>query len=61
MVERSIVWLVAHGHRRVRYRGVERNQLDLSMRVAAINLRRLINLGLTRRTELVDRVRQARN
>ena len=48
MVERSISWLVAHQHRRVRYRGVERNQLGLSLRVAAINLRRLINLGLTR-------------
>jgi IS5 family transposase len=48
MVERSIAWLVARGHRRVRYRGVERNQLGLSHRVAAINLRRLINLGLTR-------------
>jgi IS5 family transposase len=48
MVERSIAWLVAHGHRRVRYRGVTRNQHGLSMRVAAINLRRLINLGLAR-------------
>jgi IS5 family transposase len=48
MVERSISWLVAHGHRRVRYRGVERNQLGLSLRAAALNLRRLINLGLTR-------------
>jgi IS5 family transposase len=48
MVERAIAWLVARGHRRVRYRGVERNQLGLSHRVAAINLRRLINLGLTR-------------
>jgi IS5 family transposase len=46
MVERSIAWLVAHGHRRVRYRGVARNQLGLSHRVAAINLRRLVNLGL---------------
>jgi IS5 family transposase len=46
MVERSIAWLVADGHRRVRFRGVERNQLGLSLRVAAINLRRLINLGL---------------
>ena len=46
MVERSIAWLVAHGHRRVRYRGVTRNQLGLSHRVAAINLRRLVNLGL---------------
>jgi len=48
MVERSIAWLVAKGNRRVRYRGVERNQLGLSLRVAAINLRRLVNLGLTR-------------
>ena len=48
MVERSIAWLVARGHRRVRYRGIDRNQLALSHRVAAINLRRLVNLGLTR-------------
>lgn len=46
MVERSIAWLVARGHRRVRYRGVTRNQHGLATRVAAINLRRLINLGL---------------
>jgi len=46
MVERSIAWLVADGHRRVRYRGVARNQLGLSLRVAALNLRRLVNLGL---------------
>jgi hypothetical protein len=46
MVERSIAWLVANGNRRVRFRGVERNQLGLSLRIAAINLRRLINLGL---------------
>jgi IS5 family transposase len=46
MVERSIAWLVARGNRRVRYRGVIRNQQGLSVRVAAINLRRLINLGL---------------
>jgi len=46
MVERSIAWLVADGHRTVRYRGIQRNQLGLSLRVAALNLRRLINLGL---------------
>ena len=46
MVERSIAWLVADGHRRVRYRGLERNQLGLAHRVAALNLRRLVNLGL---------------
>lgn len=49
MVERSIAWLVADGHRRVRCRGIARNQLGLSLRVAAINLRRLVNLGLDRR------------
>jgi IS5 family transposase len=47
MVERSLAWLVAHGHRRVRYRGVERNHHGLMLRAAAINLRRLLNLGLT--------------
>lgn len=46
MVERSIAWIVANGHRRVRYRGVEPNRAQLALRVAAINLRRLINLGL---------------
>lgn len=48
MVERSIAWLVAKNNRRVRYRGVQRNQHGLATRVAAINLRRLINLGLNR-------------
>ena len=46
MVERSIAWLVANGHRRVRYRGIERNRLGLTIRAATINLRRLLNLGL---------------
>jgi len=46
MVERSIAWIVASGHRRVRYRGVEANRTQLALRVAAINLRRLVNLGL---------------
>jgi hypothetical protein len=46
MVERSIAWLVAGGNRRVPYRGLARNQQWLSVRVAAINLRRLVNLGL---------------
>ena len=46
MVERAIAWLTAKGNRRVRYRGVARNQLGLTLRVAAINLRRLVNLGL---------------
>jgi IS5 family transposase len=46
MVERGIAWIVTNGHRRVRYRGVEKNRAQLNMRVAAINLRRLVNLGL---------------
>jgi len=46
MVERSISWLVGTRHRRVRYRGIQPNQAQLAMRVAAINLRRLVNLGL---------------
>ncbi len=46
MVERSIAWFVAGGHRKVPYRGVVRNQMWLSVRIAAINLRRLIKLGL---------------
>jgi hypothetical protein len=48
MVERSIAWLVADGCRRVPYRGIARNQVWLSVRVAALNLRRLLALGLTR-------------
>jgi IS5 family transposase len=46
MVERSIAWLVARGHRRVRYRGIEANQLWLAHRAAAVNLKRLLTLGL---------------
>ena len=38
--------LVADGHRRVRYRGIERNRQALTIRAATINLRRLLNLGL---------------
>ena len=48
MVERSIAWLVADGCRRVPYRGIERNDLWWSVRVAAANLRRLLVLGLAR-------------
>jgi len=47
MVERSIAWLVRNGHRRVRYRGVAANRLGFSTRAAAVNLQRLISLGLT--------------
>jgi hypothetical protein len=48
MVERSLAWLVADGCRRVPYRGIGRNDLWWSVRVAAVNLRRLLVLGLAR-------------
>jgi IS5 family transposase len=46
MVERSIAWLT-RGNRKVRYRGVVKNDHWLHHRTAALNLRRLITLGLT--------------
>jgi hypothetical protein len=46
-VERAIAWLVARGNRRVPYRGVAKNNTWLHHRAAALNLRRLVNLGLT--------------
>ena len=48
MVERTIAWLVRRGHRRVRFRGITSNQLWLAHRAAAVNLQRLLTLGLTR-------------
>ena len=51
MVERSLAWLVADGCRRVPYRGIERNDLWWSLRVAAVNLRRLLALGLARQDQ----------
>jgi hypothetical protein len=45
MVERAIAWLV-RGNRKVRYRGVAKNDHWLHHRAAAINLRRLITMGL---------------
>jgi IS5 family transposase len=47
MVERTIAWLVARGNRKVRYRGTARNRIWLAHRAAAVNLQRLVNLGLT--------------
>jgi Transposase DDE domain/Transposase domain (DUF772) len=47
MVERSISWLVAGRNRRLRFLGTQRNDLWLHHRVAALNLRRLLTLGLT--------------
>jgi Transposase DDE domain len=48
ILERSIAWLVADGCRRVPYRGIQRNELWWALRVAAVNLRRLLVLGLAR-------------
>ena len=45
-VERIISHIVARGNRKLRYRGIEPNRQQLHTRIAAINLRRLINLGL---------------
>jgi IS5 family transposase len=46
MVERSIAWMIRRGHRKVRYRGIERNRIAWSQRAAAVNLQRLLALGL---------------
>jgi Transposase DDE domain/Transposase domain (DUF772) len=51
MVERSIAWLVAGRNRRLRFRGTRPNDLWLHHRVAALNLRRLLVLGLHRTNE----------
>ena len=48
MVERSIAWLVAGRNRRLRFRGTQLNDLWLHHRIAGLNLRRLLALGLTR-------------
>jgi IS5 family transposase len=45
MVERAIAWLV-RGNRRVRYRGTIKNDHWLHHRAAALNLRKLVSLGL---------------
>jgi hypothetical protein len=51
MVERSIAWLIGPKGRcrKLRYRGVKSNDLWLHTRMAALNLRRLLSLGLTHR------------
>ncbi|QQQ62147.1 transposase [Paenarthrobacter ureafaciens] len=46
MVERSIAWLT-RGNRRVKHRGISRNNAWLQLRIAGLNLRRLLNRGLT--------------
>jgi hypothetical protein len=49
MVERSIAWLIGpHSRaRKLRHRGIAAGDLWLHLRIAALNLRRLLNLGLT--------------
>ena len=47
MAERTIAWLT-RGNRRLRYRGTAKNNTWLHTRAAALNLRRLLTLGLTR-------------
>ena len=47
MAERSIAWLT-RGNRRLRYRGTTKNNTWVHTRAAALNLRRLLALGLTR-------------
>jgi hypothetical protein len=49
MVERSIAWLVGPKGRcrQLRYRGITANDSWLHTRMAALNLRRLLNLGLS--------------
>ncbi|MDP9239239.1 MAG: IS1182 family transposase [Actinomycetota bacterium] len=46
MVERSIAWLVRGGNRKVRYRGIAKNDQWLHHRLAGLNLRRMLALGL---------------
>jgi hypothetical protein len=48
MVERSIAWLIGPKNRcrQLRYRGVSKNNQWLQLRMTALNLRRMINLGL---------------
>ena len=46
MVERTLAWLT-RGNRRVPYRGITKNNTWFHHRVAAVNLRRLLALGLT--------------
>jgi DDE family transposase/transposase-like protein DUF772 len=50
MVERSIAWLIGPKGRcrKLRYHGTTANAWWLRTRIAALNLRRLLNLGLTR-------------
>ena len=46
-VERSLAW-ITRGNRRLRYYGTAKNDAWLQLRVGAVNLRRLLTLGLER-------------
>jgi hypothetical protein len=54
MVERSIAWLIGPTGRcrKLRYRGATANDVWLHLRMAGLNLRRLLNLGLAQREGL---------
>ena len=47
MIERTIAWLVRGQNRRLRYLGIEKNKIWLAHRAAAVNLMRMLNLGLS--------------
>lgn len=47
LIERSVAWLVTGNNRRLRYRGTIKNNAWLQTRLAGLNLRRLLTLGLT--------------
>ncbi len=50
MVERTLAWLT-RGNRRLRYRGTAKNDAWFHLRAGAVNLRRLLALGLHRDTQ----------
>lgn len=51
MVERTLAWLTRGTNRKLAYRGVNRNQLWWAHRCAAINLQRLVTIGLARTSD----------
>ena len=59
MVERSIAWMT-RGARRVPYRGVVKNNAWWVNRAAAINLKRLLNLGLTNQNGALSKPKRFR-
>lgn len=44
IVEHPFAWIKNMGHRRVRYRGLERNTLDFGLQLAAYNMKRSFSL-----------------